>query len=147
MRVYRISLARWADRLTASGHPARWNSKGRFVLYTAASRALACLENVVHRSGEGLHEAFRVMTIDVPDTVPIELVDETRLPGAWTHFEFYAETQAFGDEWIQSGRTAILKVPSALIPHEFNFLINPAHPDFPQIQLLQTEPFVFDSRL
>jgi RES domain-containing protein len=54
MEVYRISLARWTTALTASGNAARWNSKGKFVIYTASSAALACLENVVYRSGEGM---------------------------------------------------------------------------------------------
>ena len=74
MLIYRISKAQYTDRLVASGGAARWNSRGRFVIYTAATRALACLENVVHRSGEGLQESFRVMVIDVPDNLPIETI-------------------------------------------------------------------------
>ena len=58
MLVYRITKTMYADRLVASGGAARWNSRGQFVIYTAATRALACLENVVHRSGEGLTAIF-----------------------------------------------------------------------------------------
>ena len=147
MRLYRISLARWADRLSASGQAARWNSKGRFVIYTAASRALACLENVVHRSGEGLHEAFRVMTIKLPDTLPMTPIDDAQLLPDWSDFRHYPDCQLLGDAWLNAGQTAVLRVPSAIIPHEFNYLLNPNHPDFAGIRLVATEPFVFDSRL
>lgn len=139
MQTYRICLARWADTLGASGQAARWNSKGKFVIYTATSRALACLENVLCRSGEGGMEAFRMLTIEIPDEVPVEVFDETRLAENWVAFEEHDGTQAFGDEWLRSGRTAVLKIPSALLPHEFNFLINPNHADFARIRLLSSE--------
>lgn len=147
MLVYRISLARWAGQLAASGQAARWNSKGRFVIYTAASRALACLENVVHRSGEGLNQPFRVLSIDVPDEVAVERLDLMSLPSDWTSFLRYPDCQALGDRWLDVKNTAILRVPSALIPNEFNYLLNPTHPHFTRIQLLGTEEFIFDPRL
>ncbi|MBC7893544.1 MAG: RES family NAD+ phosphorylase [Sphingobacteriaceae bacterium] len=143
MHVYRICLARWADALSASGQAARWNSKGKLVIYTAANRALSCLENVLFRSGEGPMKAFRVLTIEIPDDVPVEIFDETRLPEHWVSFQEVDGTQAFGDEWLRSGRTAVLKIPSALLPYEFNFLINPNHEDFARIRLLGSEPFAF----
>ena len=73
MLVYRIVLERYAT-LFASGVEGRWNSAGAKVLYTAASRALACLENVVHRSGEGLNENFKTLVIDLPSTERIEKI-------------------------------------------------------------------------
>ncbi len=147
MQTYRICLARWADRLSASGQAARWNSKGKLVLYTAASRALAGLENVLFRSGEGGLDAFRVLTIEIPDDLPVEVFDETRLAENWVNFQEHDSTQAFGDEWLRSGRTAVLRIPSALLPGEFNFLINPNHADFARIRLLSSEPFAFIPRL
>ncbi|WP_020599226.1 RES family NAD+ phosphorylase [Spirosoma panaciterrae] len=147
MRVYRITKAAYASRLVASGGAARWNSRGQFVIYTAASRALACLENVVHRSGEGLLDDFRVMEIEVPDSIAITVIRPETLAENWFDFQQYDSCQQIGGEWLRKGQTALLKVPSAIIPHEANYLINPAHPDFSQINLVRTEPFLFDPRI
>ena len=147
MLVYRITKAVYADRLVASGGAARWNSRGQFVIYTAATRALACLENVVHRGGEGLQETFRVMVIDVPDTLLIDTILAESLPDDWFDFRQYDAYQQLGGEWLRSGRSAVLRVPSAIIPHESNYLLNPAHPDFSRIVLQQTESFLFDPRI
>jgi len=147
MQVFRITLARWADRLTASGQPARWNSQGRQVIYTAESRALACLENVVHRSGEGLNGLFRTLVIDVPDDLPVEILEPADLPSDWASYLQYTHCQARGDDWLRRGETPILRVPSAIVPYEHNYLLNPLHPDFRQIRLLGTEPFIFDARI
>ncbi|WP_420149730.1 RES family NAD+ phosphorylase [Spirosoma sp.] len=147
MLVYRITKAIYADRLVASGGAARWNERGQFVIYTAATRALACLENVVHRSGEGLQEIFRVMVIDIPDELRIDLLVTDTLPADWFDFRQYGTCQRIGGEWIRSGRSPVLKVPSAIISNEWNYLLNPAHPDFQRIGLIRTEPFVFDPRI
>jgi len=147
MLVYRITKAMYADRLVASGGAARWNSRGQFVIYTAATRALACLENVVHRGSEGLSSTFRVMVIDIPDTVRIETIDPQTLPEDWIDYQQYKTCQPLGGEWLNSNRSAVLRVPSAIIPNEWNYLLNPAHPDFSGIRLLQTEPFIFDPRI
>jgi RES domain-containing protein len=147
MLVYRITKTIYANRLVASGGAARWNRAGQFVLYTAATRALACLENVVHRSGEGLTADFRVMIIDVPDSLSMETVSVDTLPTDWYDFQRYAICQQIGGEWLQQSRSAVLKVPSAIIPHESNYLLNPAHPDFSRIDLFRTERFTFDPRI
>ncbi len=147
MLVYRIVLEKWAQSLTASGQAARWNSPGRFVLYTAGTRALACLENVVHRNSRGLNQLFRTMVIEVPETLFIEKIGEIDLPGSWHDFNNYHLTQQLGDAWLDGMRSAILAVPSAIIPAEQNFLFNVQHPDFKKIALLRTEAFVFDPRI
>ena len=147
MLVYRITKAVYADRLVASGGAARWNTRNQFVIYTAATRALACLENVVHRSGEGLLDTFRVMVIDVPDTLLIETVSPESLPPDWFDFQKYTICQQIGGEWLESRRSVALRVPSAIVAHEWNYLLNPAHPDFGQITVAHTEPFAFDPRI
>lgn len=147
MLVYRITKTMYADGLVASGGAVRWNSRGQFVIYTAAPRALACLENVVHRSGEGLTADFRVMLIDVPESLFIETIPPESLSADWYSFQQYDASQRIGGEWLRKGQSAVLKVPSAIIPHEWNYLLNPAHPDFARVKLLRTEPFVFDPRI
>jgi len=147
MRVYRITLARFSTSLFASGFVARWNSKGTFVIYTAGSRSLACLENLVHRSGEGLDAGFRVMTIEIPDDLAIDRVVLNDLPGNWKEFSQQVSTRMIGDKWVKSGMTAVLKVPSAIIPLEFNFILNPSHQEFKGIKLISSDEFSFDRRL
>ena len=147
MIVYRICLAKWSKKLSASGYPARWNSKGKYVIYTASSRALACLENVVHRSGEGLNDNFKVMLIEIPKKVKIEEVKIDDLPDNWYEFEFYFDCQQIGDEWMSNSKTAVLKVPSSIITKEFNFLVNVNHIDFKHIKLVGIEKFAFDPRI
>lgn len=146
MVVYRITTAQWCNRLAASGFPARWNSKGTFVIYIAQSRALACLENLVHRSGIGNDAIFRVMLIHIPDTLRIEQLQRNKLKEDWNVFENYPYCQRIGDQWVQEGRSAIIRVPSAIVNEEYNYLINPNHPEFNKIKLKGDEPFLFDPR-
>ncbi|KAA3610012.1 MAG: RES domain-containing protein [Calditrichaeota bacterium] len=147
MIVYRITLEKWSTSLQASGFPARWNSKGNFVIYTSASKALACLENIVHRSGEGLNKLFKVMKIEIPENLPVEKVDESGLPDAWQEFTNLPFTQEIGDAWISQKSSVVLEVPSVIIPGEFNYIINQNHQNFKDIKLLQVDDFIFDSRL
>jgi len=147
MQVYRITLAKWSGELIASGNPARWNSKGKYVIYTAASRALACLENVVHRSGEGLSSNYKVLTVEIPSKIKMAEIDPANLPDGWQHWTNYYKCQAFGDQWCNQNQTAVLKVPSAIIIEESNYLINPTHDDFLKIKIVDRTDFLFDHRL
>lgn len=147
MRVYRISLAIYSTKLLASGNPARWNSKDVKMIYTAQSRALACLENIVHRDSKGLQKNFRIMEIGIPDEIKIEKIQETDLIADWKNFYKMPYTQQIGDDWINNSKTAVLQVPSVIVSGDFNYLINPAHKDFSSIKLLSAVPFEFDSRI
>ncbi|MBC6989990.1 RES family NAD+ phosphorylase [Hymenobacter sp. BT491] len=147
MQIYRICLAKYADDLFASGRRARWNTQDKFVIYAAASRALACLENVVHRSGEGLNGQFRVLVIDVPDDVAIEEITPDQLPAGWEKASRYAVCQPLGDAWYEHRSSAVLRVPSSIVPQESNFILNTRHPDFKRIRILAQEEFSFDARI
>lgn len=146
MIVYRIAKEEYSTALKASGYAARWNHKGSFVIYTAESRSLACLENLVHRSGEGNNALYKVMLIQVPDSLEIEIIDELNLKTGWHKIENYIYCQNMAAAWLSSGDKAILKVPSVLIKNEFNFIINGSHPDFKKIKLAGVEDFIFDPR-
>ena len=146
MKVFRITTAQWCKSLTASGYPARWSAKGRFVIYTAGSRALACLENLVHRSGEGNNALYKVMIIEMPDTIEIDVLDESTLKKDWHTIDNYVYCQSLGSKWLNESKSAILKVPSVVIKKEHNYLINPNHPDFNKITLTGNEDFDFDKR-
>ena len=145
--MYRICLAKYANALVASGIRGRWNYKGTFVIYTAGSRALACLENVVHRSGEGLTENFRTLLIHIPDNLKIETIPATALPANWKEISSYPACQAIAHEWYTKGESAVLKVPSAIIPEESNYILNTRHPDFSSIKIKAVEEFFFDPRI
>jgi len=146
MLVYRICLAEYANELKAYGNASRWNSKGNFVIYAAANRALACLENVVHRSSEGLSHLFKVMVIEIEDTVAVSDLSVSSLETDWHKRVSYPYCQKIGDQWYQEGKTAVLIVPSSIIIMEKNYVINCRHVDFVAgiIKLISVEDFVFN---
>ena len=117
------------------------------VIYAVGSRALACLENVVHRSGEGLNSLFKVIRIEVPDTLPIEELTLGQMPLEWQLPRHYARCQPLGAAWYQRQTAAVLRVPSSIIAHEHNYVLNTRHPDFGQIRIVGREDFEFDSRI
>jgi len=148
MQVYRIALAKYAGKLVASGNAARWSSNDIEVIYTASSRSLACLENVVHRSQDDLLMLeFVVLTIDCPDDIKIQTVSLNTLPANWAEYDQLRITQQIGDNWVKESITAMLQVPSAIVNEEVNYLLNPNHPDFKHIKLIKTQPFTFDGRI
>ena len=149
MQVYRISLEKWTKKLNASGNKARWSKQGAFVIYTASTRALACLENVVHRSDEGLQQLFKVMVIDIPDEIIIGEVNLEDLELGWNKYnaDSYEICQEVGDKWLEEREYAVLKVPSSIILKESNFLLNPQHPEFSKIKIIEIEDFEFDLRI
>lgn len=147
MITYRITLTKWAGHLTASGRAARWNSNACFMLYTASTRALACLENMVHRRSIGVDDFFRVTLIEIPDNVKVEKIDKRKLPASWKEYTNYTLCQAIGDAWLKESKTAVLQVPSAIITEEHNYLLNPQHTDFNRIKVHSIEKFTFDERL
>ncbi len=143
--LYRICLAEYADKLIASGKPGRWNREGEQMIYTASSMALACLENLVHRSGASLQAEFSVITLFVPPGISIASISDKKLGDDWENK--LSLTRQTGSGWLRKGETAILKVPSAIIQAEFNFLINPMHPNFGEIKIIFKQAFNFDHRL
>jgi RES domain-containing protein len=147
MLVYRITLTNFAGSLTASGRAARWNLNDVDMIYTASSRSLACLENVVHRSQAGLNLPFSVITINIPDNIALKTIAKNSLPANWAAFEQVAKTQALGNNWLKANESAVLAVPSSIIDEEVNYLLNPAHADLKKIRIVKIQPFVFDSRI
>ena len=147
MIAFRICSAKYASRLQASGAEARWNRKGEKVIYASGSRSLACLENIVHRSDHGIQGLFKILILDVPDDLGREAVNVKKLPPAWTRFNNCKICREMGSSWYKANKTPLLIVPSALIPEEFNFVINTTHRDFSRIRLIGTEDFYFDPRI
>jgi len=147
MLVYRIVLAKYSGELFASGRAARWNPNEVKMIYTASSRSLACLENVVHRDKIGLTKAFDLMTIECPDDIKIKSILLADLSINWADYDQMPQTQKTGADWIRGNASAILKVPSTIVEDEVNYLLNPEHPDFKFISVIKRQPFVFDGRI
>jgi RES domain-containing protein len=146
MLVYRITKAKYAKALVASGFRNRWNKDGQFVIYTSDSRALTCLENLVHRSNCGNNQLFRTMIISIPDDLSILTIQEKDLPKSWRE-GYCEECLDLGKAWYVENKYPILKVPTSIIPNEWNYILNTRHQDFSKIELVGTEPFLFDERL
>ena len=117
------------------------------MIYTAASRALACLESVVHRSRRGIIGEYKVMLIEIPSQLKIEKISFEDLPENWFTYQHLEICNKIGDRWLRKKNSGVLKVPSAIILNEFNYLINPEHPDFKKIKLSRIEDFRFDPRI
>ncbi|MDB5262819.1 MAG: hypothetical protein JWQ14_2100 [Adhaeribacter sp.] len=147
MELYRIVFERFADRLYAPGFSGRWNHDGQFVIYAASSRSLASMENMVHKMGQGvLGTKFTMMVLEVPDNLPTTTITPQELPANWKLASSYALTQPLGSVWYETGATLLLKVPSAVVPAEYNFVLNARHPDFAKVLVKAREPFVYDYR-
>lgn len=150
MIVYRISKEKHAKDLSGNGarlSGGRWNSKGLPVVYTSGSIALAMAEVLVHISAGLIPDDYRLVTIEIPDSISIEILDETSLPGKWKTLGMMPVTQKIGNNFLINLKAPCLKVPSAVVPGENNILINPEHPDFAKVKILKMESFDFDERL
>lgn len=150
--AWRIDKAERSRQDSFSGEGARrvagrWNGEGRALVYAAESLALAALEKLVHLGREGLGPRFASYRVDIPASVRTTTLALDELPRTWREYPAPAETRALGDAWLAAGRTAVLVVPSVVIPSETNFLLNPAHADFAKLRISGPEPFSFDARL
>lgn len=116
------------------------------MVYTAASRALAALEILVHLEAPQLLRGFVVFEVTFEESLIQDLRPED-LPADWREDPVPQSTQALGDHWIAEASSPVLRVPSVIIPQETNFLLNPNHSAFGQIHIGSAEGFTFDSRL
>lgn len=125
----------------------RWNSKGKPVIYCAANVALSVLETLHDlRSGALPFNRFLVQ-IEIPDDLHAARVMLAPPPGGWDAIPPEASSRQAGDDWIDSGRSAVLQVPSVIVPEESNFLINPAHRDAARVVATTVKRWLYDPRL
>ncbi len=125
----------------------RWNHPGIAAVYASESLALAALEKFVHIQPEATRLALVAYKLEIPESVDIERLDVEKLPPDWREQPAARGTKDLGTVWLRAGRNAILKVPSAIVPAENNFLINPAHPHFRRIKIHPAQAFGFDTRM
>lgn len=147
--VWRLVTARFAQTaFTGEGarlYGGRWNCKGIPVIYTAGSQSLALLEMLVQ--DEPLHARYVMIPAHLPANLKIERIDPEQLPADWRDASARPVLQSLGADWIKRQSSAVLAVPSAVIPAESNFLLNPAHPAFSRIEIGAPEDLYTDLRL
>jgi RES domain-containing protein len=148
--AWRIVSANYIDKAyTGDGarvHGGRWNSKGVAVVYTAGSLALASIEMIVNLPAPQLLHKY----VRIPARISLDLVSdlsETDLPQDWNSRPISPSTRAIGDRWVKKQGSAVLRVPSIVVPDEYNYLLNPSHPDFVKIEIGKPIIYYFDPRL
>ncbi len=149
IRAWRIVKTRHvAGAFTGEGarlHGGRWNSPGVAVVYTSGSQALAALELLVHLNPP-VTFSLEVVPVEF-DAALVTRLDRAKLPADWRAEPAPASARALGDAWSRTGASAVLEVPSVIVPAESNYVLNPRHADFSQVRVGAGEAFVLDPRL
>ena len=148
MIVYRLAIDMYKDDLSGTGaklQGGRWNSAGHAVVYTTENISLAVLEILVRADAENIPLNYHLLKINIPDDHKAAVITKNKLKSGWK--DDLGLTQWLGTEFIKAGESLLLKVPSAIVDEEHNFILNPKHPQFKQVKITATKKFHFDKRL
>lgn len=149
MIVFRLSKKAYKNKLSGRGaeiHGGRWNNKGTSIIYTSESRALCTTEIAVHVPLGIIPKDYFLQTIKLPKTKILEF-KTNGLPSKWNSNPPIPQTKKIGDQFVKDNEFLVLKIPSAVIQDEYNYLINPNHQWFQKIELINIVEFKFDKRL
>lgn len=151
LHAWRVDKSKWAGSSFngngAATEGGRWNSAGIRVVYASSNLAMAAQEKYVHLP-KPVPAAMQFVQFHLHFAASlVKRVDESSLPSTWRDAPPTAETQKIGDDWVLASESAVLAVPSAIIPEEVNYLLNPGHPDFKRIVIEKPTPFTFDYRI
>lgn len=147
-RVFKTKhAANWFDGEGAFLYGGRWNSKGTRVLYASQSLSLAALEMLVHLNSEMLLLSYSFATVEFDDNLVLPVEQFQKLPSNWSDSPPPTTIQQIGDDWATSNVSAVLRVPSAVVPLESNYLVNIGHKNFSKVRLGEPGSFRFDRRL
>jgi len=147
MLVYRLTIQKYGKELQASGIEGRWNSRGEYVIYTASSRSLALLENLVHRGYSGMNAPFYLFTLELPENTAIQKISKDIFTDAIKNPDGIIISRKAGSDWLRQWKTVVLEVPASVVPEESNFVLNVSHPDFQKIKVVEVKPFEIERRL
>jgi RES domain-containing protein len=150
MEVFRLSREKYSRDLSGKGaalRGARWNSIGIDMIYAAADRSLAMAEVAVHFTLATLPDDYVMSTMYIPDGISMKTLNAKDLPADWNTFPHMASTQKLGDAFIAENKYCLFQVPSAVTDGDYNYLINPHHPEFKQIKITAVKKFPFDKRI
>lgn len=148
--AWRIVAPRWTanafDGIGAEQTGGRFNSAGHRIVYTSDSLALAVLEILV-QAGKRSRIRDHVCIPVTFDSTQVEGLEAADLPDGWDYVPYQRASQQIGDTWLEEQRSLVLRVPSVVIPVQYNYLINPQHPDFSMLQIGQPKPVPVDRRV
>ena len=147
MIVYRFTPVQYSNDISGEGsriYGGRWNSIGLPVVYTSSTISLSLLEILVYSASYDQLQNNILVRIEVPDTAS-SVISGSALPAKWLNDPDYS--RYIGDEFLIQKKSLLLRVPSAIIPEEYNILINPLHPDFKKVKISSAKKFEFDGRL
>ena len=151
LTTYRIfktkHSAKWFDGEGAYRFGGRWNSRGTRLVYTSASLSLASLEMLVNLNSEGLMQSYSYAAIKFDEGSVLNVEEIRRLPSNWRDSPPPLVIQRIGDEWAESKLSLAMRVPTAVLPGEYNYLLNVEHPDFASVELGRPQGLNFDKRL
>ncbi len=150
MKVYRIAKEKYINDLSGTGarlYGGRWNNKGIGIIYTSETRALATVEYLVHAALAMIPTDLCIATLEIPDSITAKEILIPDLPANWRICPAPFELARIGNNWALGNETLLLRVPSVVVEHEFNILINPAHPDIKYVIISHIENYRFDNRL
>lgn len=146
MLVWRLTRQAYADQpLIGEGarrYGGRWNHAGTAVVYTSESLSLAVLEYLVNLSINNLPDDLVSIQIEIPNDLRRTKISVDDLPANWRSFPAIEELKNIGADWAMKRKTAILAVPSVVIPNELNYLINPQTDKARRIRIISVEPFL-----
>jgi RES domain-containing protein len=149
VRVWRIASRAHAafDGEGARRYGSRWTPRGMPVVFASATLSLAALERFVHTDSDLEPVDLVAIPVEINDGIAIESVEVEGLPADWRTFPPPPALARIGEQWVHASRTAVLSVPSVVIPHERNFVLNPTHREFTRLSIGRSEPFSFDPRM
>ena len=148
MIIYHTATGLYKNDLTGTGAKlfgGRWNSTGLPVLYATENISLAILEILVRADMQTIPLSYHLIKIDIPASVPSQYITTDKLKITWKDDLDY--TQWMGDEFIKSNKSLLLKVPSAIVEEENNYIVNPEHSDFKKVKIVAVKKLMFDKRL
>lgn len=150
MFVYRITKKEHIalDGLGGLYGPGRWHKKGNLVIYTSEHASLAAWEKIVHvTSFANLPPDLFLVKIEIADQIEIYSAPQNIMVNGWDSFPFARETIEFGTSFLRKKDYLALKVPSVIIPDEYNIILNPLHPGIHDCKIIREMPFKFDKRI
>lgn len=148
MKVYRLTPKKYATDLSGMGaklYGGRWNRVGISVLYTSENLSLTVLENIVHIHNPAFLPTYQATTIEIPDSFKEYFTED--FPENWRNQDDFESLRKLTDDFIEESTFLAMKVPSAIIDIEYNFLINPQHSLFKEVEIINQQEFSFDQRL
>lgn len=148
MLLYRLGKTKHAHKLDGVGardYPGRWNSFGSAMVYTSASSSTTVLEVRVHT--KKLRKNLSMTTIEILDRASKLTLEAEDLPHGWNWMRYLDRVRAVGDDFLNTRKYLVLRVPSAVDPKAWNYLLNPLHPDMAKVKVVKVEPYTLDARL